>query len=260
MKGVRRVGWAPPEADTPEVVNEASSQASPGTSRNDRRKARTQAAILEAAERVIREQGFERALIEDIAESADVGIGSIYHHFGSKEGLLLALIERAIEVNQRYLEEGFQVEGSPIQRLGATQGAYLRFCVEQPFYFDLIILEYEKRVATYAPDAVSRISAIAQAVLTRVTDLIVEAQTAREIRPVNPEHAARFLWAALNGLLASGRRSDELHLDPDQLKAVLNTGMDIVLEGIATKQGLKHLETAPLPDAGGKSTTPNRRH
>jgi len=37
MKGVRRVGWAPPEADTPEVVNEASSQASPGTSRNDRR-------------------------------------------------------------------------------------------------------------------------------------------------------------------------------------------------------------------------------
>jgi TetR/AcrR family transcriptional regulator len=77
MKGVRRVGWAPPEADTPEVVNEASSQASPGTSRNDRRKARTQAAILEAAERVIREQGFERALIEDIAESADVGIGSI---------------------------------------------------------------------------------------------------------------------------------------------------------------------------------------
>ena len=65
-------------------------------SRSERRKARTTAAILDAAERHFLERGFQSAKVDEIAEEADVAVGSVYNHFGSKDGLYGALLERAL--------------------------------------------------------------------------------------------------------------------------------------------------------------------
>lgn len=60
--------------------------AAPG--RLERRKARTRAAILDAASRLFHEQGFEDTSIQQIAELADTGVGTLYGYFASKEDLL----------------------------------------------------------------------------------------------------------------------------------------------------------------------------
>jgi TetR/AcrR family transcriptional regulator len=230
-----------PNGDTLGVMSDAKPRTVDAPNRNARRKARTEAAIIAAAEDVIRRQGFDRASVEEISELADVGIGSIYHHFQSKEGLLLALVERAVETNQTYLASGFDLEGTPIERLAAVQAAYLRFYDDEPFYFDLIILEYERRAGTYAPAAVERISAIAGHTLTQIAELIAEAHAAGEVRPVDPVNAARFLWASLNGLLASSRRGDALALTREDVDLVLASGMGIVLNGLLTRRGMNRL-------------------
>ena len=59
----------------------------PGASRLDRRKARTRQALIDAAVRLIAEGRGERASIAEITEEADIGFGSFYNHFGSKEQL-----------------------------------------------------------------------------------------------------------------------------------------------------------------------------
>ena len=55
-------------------------------SRSDRRKARTVAAILDAAEHLFLEHGFHSTTVEEIAARADVSVGSIYVHFKGKAG------------------------------------------------------------------------------------------------------------------------------------------------------------------------------
>jgi AcrR family transcriptional regulator len=55
------------------------------------RTAETQRALLDAAREVFTEQGFTRASITDIVERADSSVGSLYHHFGGKSELFLAL-------------------------------------------------------------------------------------------------------------------------------------------------------------------------
>jgi AcrR family transcriptional regulator len=55
--------------------------------RLDRRKARTRQALIDAAVRLIAEGRGERASIQEITEAADVGFGSFYNHFPSKEEL-----------------------------------------------------------------------------------------------------------------------------------------------------------------------------
>jgi TetR/AcrR family acrAB operon transcriptional repressor len=56
--------------------------------------------ILDAAEELFAEKGFERTSFVDIAARSGISRGSIPWHFKNKDGLLLAVVDRA---NQRYL-------------------------------------------------------------------------------------------------------------------------------------------------------------
>jgi AcrR family transcriptional regulator len=55
------------------------------------RTAQTQRALLGAAREVFAERGFADASISDVVERAGSSVGSLYHHFGGKSELFLAL-------------------------------------------------------------------------------------------------------------------------------------------------------------------------
>src|ERR1019366_9084852 len=57
------------------------------------RKAQTRRRLLEAAARVYARRGFNGATLEEVAAEAGFTKGAVYGHFGSKENLLLALME-----------------------------------------------------------------------------------------------------------------------------------------------------------------------
>ena len=63
----------------------------------NRRGARSREAVLDAAERLIAEQGYEAATFSALGGEAGIPASSIYHYFGSKEGLRLAVRERGAE-------------------------------------------------------------------------------------------------------------------------------------------------------------------
>jgi AcrR family transcriptional regulator len=57
------------------------------------RKAETRARLLDAAARVYARRGFGGATLDEVAAEAGFTKGAVYAHFGSKENLLLALME-----------------------------------------------------------------------------------------------------------------------------------------------------------------------
>jgi AcrR family transcriptional regulator len=69
----------------------------PRVSRLDRRKARTRQAMIDAAVRLIAEGRGDRASIQEITEAADIGFGSFYNHFDSKEQLFQTAAEEVLE-------------------------------------------------------------------------------------------------------------------------------------------------------------------
>src|SRR5262249_3787226 len=69
------------------MAEAASAAGAPKVSRLDRRKARTRQALIDAAVRLIAEGRGERASIAEITEETDIGLGSFYNHFDSKEQL-----------------------------------------------------------------------------------------------------------------------------------------------------------------------------
>lgn len=61
-------------------------------SRGNRSRANTRHKLIEAAQRVMAEKGVEPTTIADITERADVGFGSFYNHFTSKEDIVSTIV------------------------------------------------------------------------------------------------------------------------------------------------------------------------
>lgn len=61
--------------------------------RRDRRKTETRARLLAAARLLLAQQGVDAVRINGITEQADVGFGSFYNYFESKDAIVAAVVE-----------------------------------------------------------------------------------------------------------------------------------------------------------------------
>jgi AcrR family transcriptional regulator len=60
--------------------------------------------ILDAAERLMYTKGYEQMAIQDILTALGISKGAFYHYFDSKQALMEAMIERAMDAVEQVLE------------------------------------------------------------------------------------------------------------------------------------------------------------
>lgn len=87
---------------------------------------RNRGRVLEAAARLFAANGPEAVAMDDVAEAAGVGKGTVYRRFGDRQGLLLALLDDAERELQDSLLSGEPPLGPgapPKERLHAFLGA-----------------------------------------------------------------------------------------------------------------------------------------
>ncbi len=205
--------------------------------RGARRRALTRSAILDAAERSFADVGYRRTKMEEVAERADVAIGSIYGHFGNKDGLYMAVVERSAELFARYLRQAYRPEWTALEQVVACGDAYLRFHLEHPGAFRFLAFD---GVETDAPavDAAQRARAgagIAE-LIAEFEGKIQSAIDDGEARDLDARLAGRFLWGAWNGVVALGLRGDGMALDESEIHDALQQARDIVLAGLCAPQ------------------------
>ena len=71
----------------------------------------TQQRILDAATEVFATRGFSAATMADVVAGSGASIGSIYHHFGGKNELFLAIFEQMANAVDRRIEAAMQQAG-----------------------------------------------------------------------------------------------------------------------------------------------------
>jgi AcrR family transcriptional regulator len=106
-----------------------------------RRKKQTRRELLAAAKRVFAAKGYHQAKISDIAAGADVGVGTFYLHYDSKETLFLALVDQtAHELKARIDAAKASVE-SPAEHSRVACEALFRFADENRETFRILFGE-----------------------------------------------------------------------------------------------------------------------
>ncbi len=86
----------------------------------EERKADTRARLLAAAAELFADQGIDAVSVDAVAEAADRTSGAVYAHFGSKQGLLLALLESFQDSALALLLAEVAVSRSPTDQLRAV--------------------------------------------------------------------------------------------------------------------------------------------
>ena len=65
--------------------------------RTDRRKRRNRQALIEAGYAVMAQKGIDAATMSEIADLADVGAGTVYNYFASKDELAMSVMEQVMD-------------------------------------------------------------------------------------------------------------------------------------------------------------------
>lgn len=112
--------------------------------------------ILEAAAQVFRQKGFHGASMQDIARAVNLQKPSLYHHVSSKQEILLALLDRALEL---LLERISSISNQDIpadKKLQAMIRAYLQILAENTDLSAVLLFEHRslerKQHARHVPN------------------------------------------------------------------------------------------------------------
>jgi len=108
------------------------------SNRFERRRERTRQDLLGAAERVLADKGLHHTKISDIAAAADVGVGTFYLHFPTKEALFDAVVEDTMRRFKATIDTARLSTDDPIGQMRAANAAFCRFACDNREVFRIV--------------------------------------------------------------------------------------------------------------------------
>ena len=94
--------------------------------------------ILDAAEAVFFNRGYERCTMHDIARVSRVSRPLLYVYFKDKSAIMRGIMLRAAQSLHARFARALQLSARGAEQIAALGHAYYRFSVEQPDYFDAL--------------------------------------------------------------------------------------------------------------------------
>ncbi|HUH00955.1 MAG TPA: TetR/AcrR family transcriptional regulator [Kofleriaceae bacterium] len=186
------------------------------------REALIRAAIAQAAE-----DGLETLTIRRVADRTGVTPGAAYHHFASKQHLLVAAAEVAFAELLSTMRMRQSDIDDPVEQLVALGRGYIEHCIAQPAHFRIMVGRHMRELEHLSELAPSG---------RRCLDLLSETSercSASIGRAIPAVQLARATWAQLVGVV-SLIVEREIAADPtaDDVRELVDTAMAILRGGI----------------------------
>src|SRR5258708_6438189 len=148
-------------------------------------------ALLDAAERTVRERGVQELSLRELARDVGVSHGAPRRHFPDRQALLDALAETGFERLRAELRAAVDAAGDDFEaRLHATAAAYIRFATADPELLELMF------TAKHREDAVA-LQAAAEHTFAVMMEVVVQGQAEGLLDPGDPERVGLVLFASI---------------------------------------------------------------
>lgn len=109
------------------------------SARVQRRQQRTRAQLVRAAATLIADKGVEGLRLREVTDAADVGFGSFYNYFESKEELVEAVAQDLMVSLAESLGARVESLADPVEAAGAAHRWFVRTAVEDPETARLVV-------------------------------------------------------------------------------------------------------------------------
>jgi len=165
--------------------------------------------LIRVAARLFREKGYERTTVRDLAAAVGLQSGSLFHHFDTKEAILFAVIEEAMETSIRRLDESTRSTPDPKSKMRALIRTELENLLGETKE-GLSVAFFEWR--SLNEDHQTQLDTLYQA-YNATWQLVLEEANASKHLPINPKLLRRFLRGALNWSVAWFQEDGYMDLD-----------------------------------------------
>lgn len=151
--------------------------------------------ILDAALQIFLQQGVDRATIDEIRAASGASSGSIYHHFGSKEAIALALYVEGFESYQRALLDKLGAQRTAARGIRALISEHLRWTETDPH-----LSLYLTRVSTadVSGETAARITEVNQRFFQSVCSWIAPFVECGQVRRLPPDMYASIIFGPVS--------------------------------------------------------------
>lgn len=95
--------------------------------------------VVNTALKLIANGGFHASPMSELAKLSGVAVGTIYHHFPSKEDLFESIYLETCTHSARLVHEAISFKGKEIQRLGAAWKAFVSYLTEEPLRYHVLV-------------------------------------------------------------------------------------------------------------------------
>jgi TetR/AcrR family transcriptional regulator len=212
-------------------------------SRKERERLARRELIVDVAEEVFSEHGYVNATMEQIAEKAELGKGTLYLHFKSKSALYLAICERGSGKLNRLMADVLAEDMPGIDMIGKIGMVYLDFIKANPVYFHAFnyyenILNEEKYAKSELAQKCEENAAVSMNLIVRA--LQAGMQDGSITKDVDPKELALILWSAAKGVLHMAFMKQNKHhmqiLDEVNfsLESLVGNFMMLISDGMST--------------------------
>jgi AcrR family transcriptional regulator len=111
----------------------------PAPDRRTRRREATRAKLLEAARALFARQGVENTRINEITDEADVGFGSFYNHFDSKEAIVETVFAETVAAQGAAVDRITAALEDPAEVISAAHRHFVRLARSDPEWAWLLV-------------------------------------------------------------------------------------------------------------------------
>ncbi|ANO02558.1 TetR/AcrR family transcriptional regulator [Mycobacteroides immunogenum] len=205
---------------------ETSSEAA---ARGERRRMRTRTALLDAAERLLSRHSADAVRMEDVAELAGMSAASVYVHFGTKDALVSAVMQRLLEISMVELTAAYSSEGTAFEQVRQAGLAYMRLLIDHPALTRYVAVNAIGGPANPFDEVVAeRLDVLRVAFEERIQAAVDDG----EIRPVDSRLLSYFLFGSWSGVAALALRDDGARLTAEEVEQCLIQARDLLTWGI----------------------------
>ncbi|WP_019203565.1 TetR/AcrR family transcriptional regulator [Tsukamurella sp. 1534] len=208
-------------------------QAGPAA-RGERRRAKTRAAIIAAAEELLGHTAPDSVRIEDVATRAGVSPATVYVHFGSKDGLVAATTEHLLEVATAEVASVTSGDGPAVERIIATGRAYLQLLIDHPA-LTRYLTGRQLRTDAIVSASDLRIDEQLEGSRLAFEQLIQDAIDAGEVLPHDARLMSHFLFGAWVGLAALSLEGNPRPLTDEDVSRAGLQALEVLTRGAAAR-------------------------
>ncbi|MEW6553309.1 MAG: TetR/AcrR family transcriptional regulator [Actinomycetota bacterium] len=184
--------------------------------------------IKDAALKLFSEKGFHNTTITQIAAAADLGKGTIYWYWKSKEELAFSLVEEMLADFVRLIEEARDGEGMVVERFQGLVAEVAQLYERETEYLRLLWKFRVDRSYIFSEDYTRRVASYYQRMRKALEEMIEEGIGRGELRRMDPQRMAFILLGIAEGLELEWLENEEEFSMRDALPEI----MDIVVAGL----------------------------